>query len=212
LAARLRDNLIHPERRCIEMRLIVDEVHYRQVVERGILTAKISVWISTANIKDAHVESPIGTRARARDRYASLFEWLKARADAGLEVRVLHAARPSRALAAKAAWKQGTSIHRSCPRVHLKMVVVDGRFLYLGSANFTGAGLGAKSAGRRNFEAGIVTDDPLILDELQSTFDDVWMGKRCGNCRLRPQCPKPLDGLGATDPKISPLRGKSTAR
>ena len=31
-----------------------------------------------------------------------------------------------------------------CPRCHWKMVIVDGRLGYTGSANFTGAGLGAK--------------------------------------------------------------------
>ena len=53
---------------------------------------------------------------------------------------------------------------RQCPRVHLKLIAVDGSSLYLGSANFTGAGLGAKGDGRRNFEMGIVTDDEGMLD------------------------------------------------
>ena len=34
---------------------------------------------------------------------------------------------------------------RACPRVHFKAVIVDGAFVYVGSANWTGAGLGAKS-------------------------------------------------------------------
>ena len=46
---------------------------------------------------------------------------------------------------------------RACPRVHLKMIAADGEKLYLGSANFTGAGPGEKSDGRRNVELGIVT-------------------------------------------------------
>src|SRR5205085_2127724 len=57
---------------------------------------------------------------------------------------------------------------RRCPRVHMKAVVVDGELLYLGSANWTGAGLGARGSGRRNFELGVVTDDALLLDEVQS--------------------------------------------
>jgi hypothetical protein len=181
------------ECRHIDVSLVTDEAHYREVVERGLLTAKTSIWISTANIKDAHIESPIGSRGRAKGRYRSLFEWLKSQHDSGLDVRILHAASPSRLLAAKSAWKRGGAIRRCCVRVHLKMVAVDGRLLYLGSANFTGAGFGRKSDGRRNFEAGIVTDDPLMLDELQRIFDDIWTGHRCGGCRLRPHCPAPLD-------------------
>jgi hypothetical protein len=181
------------ERRRIDLCLVADEAHYREVVEHGLLTARTSIWISTANVKDAHIESPIGSSSRARGKYRSLFEWLKSQSDAGLDVRVLHAAAPSRLLAVKPAWKRGSTMRRRCPRVHLKMVAVDGRLLYLGSANFTGAGLGRKSDGRRNFEAGIVTDDPLMLDELQRRFDEIWMGKRCGSCRLRLHCPAPLD-------------------
>ena len=83
---------------------------------------------------------------------------------------------------------------RLCPRVHLKAVVVDGEFLYLGSANWTGAGLGAKGVGRRNFELGVVTDDALLLDDVQEIIDRIWRGAACTGCRLRDACPNPLDG------------------
>ena len=43
---------------------------------------------------------------------------------------------------------------------HWKIVVVDNRFAYWGSANFTGAGLGARSPGRRNLELGSASTDP----------------------------------------------------
>ena len=36
--------------------------------------------------------------------------------------------------------------------------------MYLGSANLTGAGLGAKADGRRNFEMGIWTESPALID------------------------------------------------
>ncbi len=55
----------------------------------------------------------------------------------------------------------------------------DGSLLYLGSANFTGAGLGAKGESRRNFEAGILTDDDGLLDELQAGFQAIWSGAEC---------------------------------
>jgi phosphatidylserine/phosphatidylglycerophosphate/cardiolipin synthase-like enzyme len=82
---------------------------------------------------------------------------------------------------------------RACPRVHLKMVAIDGALLYLGSANFTGAGLGAKGDGRRNFEMGILTDDEFLLDQAQARFDRIWRGAECAGCRLRRECPAPLD-------------------
>jgi phosphatidylserine/phosphatidylglycerophosphate/cardiolipin synthase-like enzyme len=78
--------------------------------------------------------------------------------------------------------------------VHIKAVIVDGALVYLGSANWTGAGLGAKGAGRRNFELGMVSRDDLLLDEVQGYYDSIWRGAPCRGCKLRPECPKPLDG------------------
>ena len=95
---------------------------------------------------------------------------------------------------------------RLCPRVHLKAVIVDGEFLYLGSANWTGAGLGAKGTGRRNFELGMVTDDAPLLDDVQEIFDRIWRGAECAGCKLRALCPRPLDVLCAAE------RGKGVAR
>jgi phosphatidylserine/phosphatidylglycerophosphate/cardiolipin synthase-like enzyme len=79
-------------------------------------------------------------------------------------VRLLHGGLPSGPFRAALAKRKRLaralrSRMRRCPRVHLKMIAVDGRALYLGSANFTGAGLGAKGDARRNFEMGVLTDD-----------------------------------------------------
>ena len=82
---------------------------------------------------------------------------------------------------------------RLCPRVHFKAVIIDGTMLYLGSANWTGAGLGAKGEGRRNFEIGLSSRDDLLLDEVQAYFDRIWRGAECSACKLRDFCPKPLD-------------------
>ena len=73
---------------------------------------------------------------------------------------------------------------------------MDGALLYLGSANWTGAGLGAKGTGRRNFELGLVTDDHSLLDQVQGMFDGLWRGAGCAGCRLREVCGAPLDGRG----------------
>lgn len=191
-----------PPNRQVSLRLVRNADHYTEVVERGIRQAKVSVWLATANLKDVHVEAQIGTRARARGRYVSLFEELGEAARSGIEVRILHGGPPSRVLAARMRAPKRRTVGgdeivalRRCVRVHLKMIAIDGALLYLGSANFTGAGLGAKSEGRRNFETGIVTTDDLLLDEMQAEFDAIWSGSRCAGCRVRSECPKPLDTL-----------------
>ncbi len=82
-----------------------------------------------------------------------------------------------------------------CPRVHLKTVIVDAEMAYVGSANWTGAGLGAKGADRRNFEVGIVTDDEQLIEELQQLFETIWTGQPCATCKLRDKCELPIDEL-----------------
>jgi phosphatidylserine/phosphatidylglycerophosphate/cardiolipin synthase-like enzyme len=71
-------------------------------------------------------------------------------------------------------------------------VIIDGRLAYLGSANLTGAGIGAKSDHRRNFEAGILTDDPGIVSALMEEIDTLWRGEYCVKCQRRDVCPDPI--------------------
>ncbi len=182
--------------RLVRAKLLDGRAHYDELVARVVAGAKVSVWIATANLKTMLVEAQVGTRARARGRYVSFFERLAELAAAGVEVSLLHASPPSGPLAkelARLGARARTVQLRRCPRVHLKMIAVDGKHLYLGSANVTGAGLGAKGDGKRNFEMGILTDDPGMLDAAQERFDRIWRGAECASCSLRSRCPAPLD-------------------
>jgi phosphatidylserine/phosphatidylglycerophosphate/cardiolipin synthase-like enzyme len=71
-------------------------------------------------------------------------------------------------------------------------VLVDGAWVYLGSANLTGAGLGAKGEDRRNFELGFCTEDFETVDRVQALFESVWSGAECASCKLRRVCPDPI--------------------
>jgi phosphatidylserine/phosphatidylglycerophosphate/cardiolipin synthase-like enzyme len=195
------------EKRRASISLVVDRAHYEEVT-LAIARARTSVWIATANVKQLLVEAPIGTRARAAGRYVPILDTLQSLCDRRVTVRLLHATPPSRPFREELAARAGrlTKPHfemRACPRVHLKMIAIDGAMLYLGSANFTGAGLGAKGDGRRNFEMGVLTDDEFMLDQAQARFDRIWRGSECAGCRLRGVCPAPLD--------VVPLRRVSAA-
>jgi phosphatidylserine/phosphatidylglycerophosphate/cardiolipin synthase-like enzyme len=183
----------------VELKLIRDRAHYEDVVMGSIAGARVSVWISTANVKELRVEAPLGSRARAAGRFMSILEMFDGLAGRGIDLRMLHAGVPSRAFRAELRGHPrlvaGGLAMRRCPRVHLKMIAVDGAVLYLGSANFTGAGLGAKGDKRRNFEAGVLTDDDVLLDEMQGAFDAIWSGRECKGCALRAVCPAPIDTL-----------------
>lgn len=178
--------------------MVVDEQHVPLVVDEVIGRARVSLWISTANVKDMMVEAPIGSSARARGRYVSVLERLAEMARRGVELRMIHATKPSQAFRASLARRavvRDRLVMRQCVRNHMKLIVADGRVAYVGSANFTGAGLGAKAPARRNFELGLLVDDDVLLDVIQARFEQIWQGAACAGCRLRSACPAPIDGL-----------------
>jgi phosphatidylserine/phosphatidylglycerophosphate/cardiolipin synthase-like enzyme len=190
--------------RAMRMRLLAGRGHYETVL-RAVMQANHGVWIATANLKELMVEDGRAVPGRARTSthsgYRSVLKVFDELVKRNVELRILHATPPSRAFRAEfdrhpRLYRGGLQL-RACPRVHLKAVVVDGAFLYLGSANWTGAGLGAKGTGRRNFELGFATSDTGLLDEVQAMFDGLWRGAGCQGCRLRDVCPDPLDGMVA---------------
>lgn len=186
------------EPRPVRLSLLSGKAHYAHVVE-PVAAAKRSVWIATANLKELMVEDPNlrPGRARARGRsYRSVLEVFDELCARGVELRILHASLPSRPFRNELdrhprLYKGGLQL-RMCPRVHLKAVIVDGTRMYLGSANWTGAGLGAKGEHRRNFELGIVTEDETWLDEVQALYEHIWRGGACAKCKLRDECEAPL--------------------
>jgi phosphatidylserine/phosphatidylglycerophosphate/cardiolipin synthase-like enzyme len=184
-------------KRLAKVALVVDRDHYDELVLGALSKARTQLWVSTANLKELWVEAPIGSVARARGRFRSILEVISQLSASGVEIRVLHAGVPSGPFRAALARRKRIPrlAMRRCPRVHMKLVVVDGETLYMGSANFTGAGLGAKGDGRRNFEMGVLTDDEVLLDQAQARFDRVWSGKECAGCKLRRECPMPIDQL-----------------
>lgn len=173
---------------------------YDEVIAGGLARARESVWIATANVKELFVERP-GLGKRRVASVVGLLADLHAR---GVELRMLHAELPSRRF--RAAFDRHKSLvagglaMKQCPRVHMKAVIVDGAWLYLGSANFTGAGLGMKGDDKRNFELGFVTEDFELLDRVQAMFDGVWRGQPCATCKLREVCPDPGGYLSAPAP------------
>lgn len=189
--------------RPVTLSLVAGRGHYESVVKAA-MNAERSLWISTANLKELMVEDERARPGRRRTtggkgEYRSVLRTFDEEVARGVEIRILHASPPSRPFREELRRLPGLSRQkhnfqmRLCPRVHFKTVIVDGSMLFLGSANWTGAGLGAKGEGRRNFEVGFFTRDDLLLDEIQGYFDRIWSGAACAGCKLREQCPKPLD-------------------
>jgi len=165
---------------------ISNSSHYKEVLSR-VLHVKESLWIGTADIKDLYVD--VGNEKKP---LLALIAQLIRR---GVEVRLIHAKEPGQNF--REDFDKYPVLYDRlervlCPRVHFKIIVFDGKEVYVGSANLTGAGIGMKTDNKRNFEAGILTDNPEIVEQAMNQFDDVWMGKRCKTCKRREFCIDPI--------------------
>jgi phosphatidylserine/phosphatidylglycerophosphate/cardiolipin synthase-like enzyme len=172
--------------------LIINEQHFARVVRNGMAKAQISLDIMTADFKAMLV--PLGRRgAKAR----SIVELFRGLARRGVELRILHAGTPSGPALSemkKISVEEGGKLTiRRCPRLHAKAVVIDARAMYLGSANLTGAGLGAKGNDKRNFEMGIWTEAAPLIEGVMEQFNALWEGERCRKCKRKDVCPVPLE-------------------
>ena len=160
--------------------------HYSEVLSR-VQSVKHMLWIGTADIKDLYVE--VGQEKKP---FLALIAQL---IRCGVEVRLIHAKEPGpnfREDFDKYPVLYDRLERVLCPRVHFKMLIFDGKEVYVGSANLTGAGIGMKNDNKRNFEAGIFTDEPEIVGQAMNQFDEVWMGKHCNSCKRRAYCSDPI--------------------
>lgn len=166
---------------------IQNEQHYSDVLSLC-KQVKKELWIGTADIKDVYISYQNGTSP-----FLKLLSDLLSR---GVNVRLLHAKEPGPIfqkdfdkypLLAK-------NLERAmCPRIHFKMFIFDLEKVYLGSANLTGAGIGMKSKNKRNFEAGILSDDKNIVTSAIEQFDLVWQGSFCASCERKEYCKDRID-------------------
>lgn len=145
--------------------------HYKEVLSR-VQSVKHMLWIGTADIKDLYIE--VG---KEKKPFLALIAQLIRR---GVEVRLIHAKEPGPNF--REDFDKYTVLYDRlervlCPRVHFKMLVFDGKEVYVGSANLTSAGIGMKAETTRNFEAGILTDNQEIAEKAMNRFDEVWIGK-----------------------------------
>ena len=162
---------------------VTDREIYEKVILEAVPKAEKFLWLATSDLKDLHVK-----KGRKMVPFLEILSNLSAK---GVPIRLIHAKEP------------GENFRRDfdrypqlidglerllCPRAHLKTVVVDGRLAYTGSANLTGAGIGAKSGNRRNFESGILTTDPALIAPIMQQFDQIWSGLHCPKCQRKQYC------------------------
>lgn len=170
-------------------RLVLNEDTYQLVLRELVMEARRLLWIVTADIKDLYIEDG-----------GDFVPFLKVLADKlrdGVEIRLVHAKEPGPRFREDfdrfPELVEAEGFERIlCPRMHMKCVIADGKKAYVGSANLTGAGMGAKSPHKRNFEAGMVTKDEDVIRELMAFLDSFYLGDHCVKCQRREICPDPI--------------------
>jgi len=165
------------------LEFITDRDIYEKVICGRVGRARRFLWIATSNLKDLHVDKD--------GRMVPFLEILSDLVNKQVEIRLLHGKEPGPAF--RNDFDKYPNLIRGmerilCPRVHLKAVVIDGTFAYTGSANLTGAGMGAKSEHKRNFESGIITDDKVLVRKVMEQFDSIWRGTHCPQCKRKKFC------------------------
>lgn len=167
----------------MSIQYLTDRGLYEKVLLERVPAARSFLWMGTSDIKDLHIFS--------RGRWVPFLKMLAELVRRRVSIRLLHAKEPGKR------FQQDfdrypillEGIERMlCPRVHFKMVIVDGLFGYCGSANLTGAGMGGKSDNRRNFENGIITTETNLVKEMMEQFDGVWRGTFCPKCGRKEYC------------------------
>ena len=169
------------------MHNFISDISHYDIVLNLAIQAKNSLWIGTADIKDLYV-----IQGQTEKPFLGILSELIGH---GVEVRLIHAKEPGPNF--RKDFDKYPSLARMlervlCPRVHFKIIIIDQKICYIGSANLTGAGMGMKSVYRRNFEAGILTDNSDIVNAAIEEFDKVWRGSECKKCQRRKFCIDPI--------------------
>lgn len=118
------------------LNFISDISHYDIVLNLA-TQAKRSLWIGTADIKDLYV-----IQGRVEKPFLGILAELIGR---GVEIRLIHAKEPGPNF--REDFDRYPRLAKMlervmCPRVHFKIIVIDQKICYVGSANLTGAGMG----------------------------------------------------------------------
>lgn len=167
-----------------ETRLIINENHYQEIIMR-ICDAKESIKIMTGDFKLFRLKP-------TNEEGTTFINYLMDKAKQGVSVQII-LSDPTKNVddELKAYFRKLNPYPfstKNCIRNHAKAVIIDEELAYIGSANATKAGFGQHKP--RNFEMGILTDNPEIISSIEELFSNIWNGKFCDGCYRAKHCPE----------------------
>ena len=151
------------------IRVLRNEEHFDVLFgTEGLTSAKEEILIATANLKMTMIPGLDGV-------YQSTARLFRDMLDRGIGIRILCSSVSGDvekrtgfvgALMEEKLLEENHFFLYVLRRNHSKVFVLDKRVGIFSSANLTGAGIGAKSAERRNYEFGAMTDHPVLVAEM----------------------------------------------
>ena len=169
---------------------LIKENHYEEVIER-ICSAKSSIKIMTGDFKRFKLK-PTAKQGKNYNDGTPFIKHLMEKTGKGISVQII-CSRPSKSF--KEEFEElyekikpkNLSIY-FCKRNHSKVVIVDNKVAYVGSANVTPAGLAQGVMSPGNFEIGILTENHQFISQLNTLFSKIMNGDYCYNCHLANKC------------------------
>ena len=123
----------------------------------------------------------------SQHRWISFSDLLNDQAKKGVRIKIIYGEKNSYQLFITKLLK--SIRYRFCPRNHAKIIVVDNKIAYVGSANISGSGIGQSIKYGSNFELGIITSDSHLLARIRAFFEYRWDKKDCQYCKYKNKCP-----------------------
>ncbi|HUT79780.1 MAG TPA: phospholipase D family protein [Candidatus Bathyarchaeia archaeon] len=154
-----------------------------EIINNGLLKARKYVWISSAKVGDFIV---VNDHTKEGEQLSNKIYQMAKR---GVKFKFLLAPHEK-----TKAYKNTQTFYQKlegveniefefCYDMHMKVILVDGTWMYFGSANLTGAGIGSRSRkGKNNFEVGTITIDQKAIDAIEYQLQQIWNGNECQGC------------------------------
>ena len=160
------------------------------MIER-IRAAKSSIKIMTGDFKRFNLK-PTAKQGKNYNDGTPFIKHLMEKARKGIAVQII-CSRPSKSFkeeydALYEKIKPKNFRIYFCERNHSKVVIVDNKVAYVGSANITPAGLAQGVMSPGNFEVGVLTENHQFISQLNTLFSKIMNGDYCYNCHLANKC------------------------